>query len=533
MALAALTCVGVEAGARVPQIPSWPVKQYDPKPVPDTEKALELHLPMPCGGSMVFRRIDVASGQGLLGEREIELGGTHAQNTPDEQPRRSYLSAPFGGSSEVPPDRHHFYLGKYEVTELQYQVLKGPCPEKLRGRRPALEISWFDAVDFTRRYTEWLHHNAGYQLPRVDGVRGFLRLPTEVEWEYAARGGMEVDAQAFRQALFPMPDESVESYAWIRESVASSFEARPIGSLLPNPLGLHDILGNAAELVQDLYRLNVHGRMHGQAGGFLIRGGHFRSWRKGLGTSWRREHPHFNPSTGAANRLDTVGFRIAISAPVLTSARRINALRDEYERLPVPVTGSPTDSRCHDLALEVRDSLSSVQTDLELCLVMTGFLTLSPFPQLSPSPAEAPARLPAWDQLRKILPGLATEEVRQYGLWFLRAKEPDRALVLLKQAARRGDGWSALAIGALYDPALFESPDFEPQQTPFTKPNPDMATCWYQVAQTLGEKRATVRLDFLLARLSESRRDPGQAPGPASASCEQVLRQYGKRSTLR
>jgi formylglycine-generating enzyme required for sulfatase activity len=514
----------------------WPAKQFDPKPAGDQESAFELHLPMPCAGTMVFRRIDVGDGQGLLGEREMELGSASGADAPSDERHRAYLAGAFGGAQEGGDGRRHYFMGKYEVTELQYEVMHGPCPGKLKGRRPAIGISWYDAVDFTRRYTEWLHDNARDQLPQADGVRGYLRLPTEVEWEYAARGGLEVDEGAFRKTLFPMTQGSIESYAWIRESVASNFKPRPIGSLLPNPLGLHDVLGNAAELVLDPYRLNVHGRLHGQPGGFVAKGGHFRSWRKRLGTSWRREYPHFNPRTGRANRLDTVGFRVAISAPVLTSERQIERLHAQYAAMPAP-TKAPlaaeapaTDNQCQVFAGDIRDSLSILQANLQRCLVMTGTLSLPPFPQPLPLHAETPAPLPAWDQIRKALPNLTAAEIRRYGLDYLNAKQPDRTLVLFKQATRKGDGWSALAIGAMYDPTLFESPNFEPQQTPFSKPNPDMAACWYQLSQALGEQRATLRLDLLTARQRVSEGDPQKVTeATTTVGCEQILLQYGAK----
>jgi hypothetical protein len=310
--------------------PRWDSDQYDPSPAAGPDLARELTLPMPCGGAMVLRRIDV-DGPGLLGERAVVLGSTSAADAPLDHIHLEHLAGGLGAAGD--PIGRHYYLGKYEVTDLQYRVVRGPCPQRLEGRLPAVRVSWYDAVDFTRRYTEWLNAHVPGALPEEDATRAFVRLPTEVEWEYAARGGDAVDAAAFRGNLFPMGDGSIDDYAWIRESVSSSYQPRPIGSLRPNPLGLYDMLGNAAELVLDPFRLVTSGRLHGQAGGTLVKGGHFRTWRNTLSTAWRQEHPPFDPSTGEANRLDTVGFRVAVSLPVLTSTSRVRAVRDAARRL--------------------------------------------------------------------------------------------------------------------------------------------------------------------------------------------------------
>lgn len=347
--------------------PQWSQNQYDPRPADPETQAQELTLPMPCGGTMVFRRIEVGGNPGWLGEQQIELGSGDADSPVDGR-RLAYISGTFTGDDSNPGAGRHYYLGKYEVTELQYRVLNEPCPQRLDGRRPAVKVSWYDAVDFTRRYMEWLYQNAPGQLPQEEGVRGYLRLPTEVEWEYAARGGLAVDYSEFQEPVFPTGQGSIDDYAWIRESVASSFEPHPVGALLPNPLGLYDILGNASELIYDLFRLSARGRVHAQPGGFLVKGAHFRTWRKAVGSAWRQEHPHFSPVIGMPNRLDTVGFRVAISAPVLTSEQRIKAVRQELTRLPSEPIGLTAVESCREVADEVRASLTAMQATLERCL---------------------------------------------------------------------------------------------------------------------------------------------------------------------
>lgn len=506
--------------------PRWPDREFDPQPVSvEEQEQQELILPMPCGGAMVFRRIEVG-GPGLLGGQQVEVGSPSDSDAPFDHRRAEQLAGAFSGMDSRAS--RHYYLGKYEVTDLQYRVIMDDCPEKLSGRRPAVQVSWYDAVDFSRRYTEWLYQKARERLPEEDGVRAFLRLPTEVEWEYAARGGQQVDIAEFQQAVFPMGDGSIEDFAWIRETVSSSFEPRPIGSLQPNPLGLYDILGNAAELVFDLYRMSVQGQAHGQSGGYLVKGGHFRSWRDSLSASWRKEHPHFNQAKGSPNRLDSVGFRVAISVPVLTTENRVKAIREAWEKLPeIPVAASANGEtgRCYDLAQEVRSSLSVIKASLDQCLLDAGRLTLAPFPDSPPYTGKQPARLPAWDDVRDRLPNMMGDEVRQLGIWFLQARHPDKALLLFKKAARLNDAWSALAIGALYDPLLFEAAEFTPGQTPFSRPNPNLAYCWYQLALVMGEKGAQVRMDKLHKRQVDQAVDAERM----GSGCDQIMQQYGER----
>ncbi len=507
--------------------PQWPQNQYDPRPAHGQTQAHELTLPMPCGGTMVFRRIEVGGNRGWLGEQQVELGSSRASDAPVDGPRLKYISGTFAGNGRDPGTGRHYYLGKYEVTELQYRVLNEPFPHSLDGRRPMVKVSWYDAVDFTRRYTEWLYQNAPEKLPQEDGVRGYLRLPTEVEWEYAARGGLAVDHTRFQAPMFPMGQGSIDDYAWIRESVASSFEPRPVGSLLPNPLGLYDILGNASELVFDLFRLSARGRMHAQPGGFLVKGGHFRSWRKAVRSSWRQEHPHFSPVTGMPNRLDTVGFRVAISAPVLTSERRIRAIRREWRRLPPEPVWPAAVEPCRDLAAEVRSSFAALRASHERCLAGPERLSLPAFPSPPLPLAEPPAELPTWSQVQDRLQSMDTDESRQHGLWFLQASQPDTALVLFEKAASKGDGWSALAIGAMYDPLVLEAEAFGPRPTWIRKPDANTAMCWYRLAQNLGAKQAGVRIEMLKARGTGDPQNKVSDPRPTPADCEQMTPHSG------
>jgi hypothetical protein len=140
--------------------------------------------------------------------------------------------------------------------------------------------------------------------------------------------------------------EGLEAHAWLNTNADG--EIKPIGLRLPNPLGLFDMLGNAEEMVLDLYRLRLPGRLHGQAGGFVVRGGSFRSSREELRASLRREVPFYD-QRGPVKTRDT-GFRLVASLPVFTSTEQIEQIRSAWERRggaapsasPSPERGTPS-----------------------------------------------------------------------------------------------------------------------------------------------------------------------------------------------
>lgn len=123
-----------------------------------------------------------------------------------------------------------FYIGKYEVTQKQWRNVMGTNPSKYRGgNRPVESVTWNDAQEFIRMLNE------------KEGTTKY-RLPTEAEWEFAARGGMQSKGYKF-----------AGSSNEVDVAVFDENETQPVGSKKPNELGIYDMSGNVCEWCYDWY----------------------------------------------------------------------------------------------------------------------------------------------------------------------------------------------------------------------------------------------------------------------------------------
>jgi hypothetical protein len=226
-----------------------------------------------------------------------------------------------------------YLFGKYEVTNAQYRaVMNGDCQLQDDSARPVVSVSFYDAVRFTRKMNEHLLANSPQSLPRSpEGNIGAVRLPTEEEWEYAARGGHYVKPEELTSNdFFPFLLGGNEINYGFFKGKNSLPQRNPIdiGTYRPNPAGIYDTIGNAAEYVYAPFRMTLGSRLHGSAGGPLTKGGSFRNESEEVASGARLERPFYQNSGPGLNT--DIGFRVMISSPNLGSPERLQKLEDDY-----------------------------------------------------------------------------------------------------------------------------------------------------------------------------------------------------------
>jgi len=189
---------------------------------------------------------------------------------------------------------HAFLLGQTEVTQAQWLTVmeNRPGPEAYWNREdwrelPVVSVSW----NMARRFTE--------ELSKLDPDYDY-RLPTEAEWEYAARAGTS--------GLRPMPVDELTDYAWFIAN--SGDEQHPVATRKANAFGLHDMFGNAWEWVADWYapdtygdgpRVNPTGPADGRSR--VRRGGSYHC-------PLFQTRPGFREANRPDTRYSVIGFRV-------------------------------------------------------------------------------------------------------------------------------------------------------------------------------------------------------------------------------
>ena len=158
-----------------------------------------------------------------------------------------------------------FYMARFEVTQGVWRSVMGENPSKFRQHDslPVEQVSWSDAQRFVT------------MLSQMTGQR--FRLPTEAEWEYAARGGIRARKT---DPFAGCSRGQLERYAWF--CVNSDRTTHKVGSLLPNALGLYDMSGNVAEWCSDWMEPYSNEPQTNPRGGRVgssrvLRGGHYNS----------------------------------------------------------------------------------------------------------------------------------------------------------------------------------------------------------------------------------------------------------------
>ncbi len=187
-----------------------------------------------------------------------------------------------------------FWMGKHEVTQEQWRAVLASSPSRIKGENfPVDSVSWNDC----KRFLATLNERLG--LARHEA----FRLPTEAEWEYAARAGTEA-SYSFSESA-----KNLGQYAWFDKNSKKS--THRVGLLRPNPWGLYDIYGNVAEWCEDTWSDDY---VSAPADGSARQGTDTdRVWRGG---SWDHAadelRSYFRTADDVTENAKTLGFRLVL-----------------------------------------------------------------------------------------------------------------------------------------------------------------------------------------------------------------------------
>jgi len=226
-------------------------------------------------------------------EMVVLPGGSFLMGSPPDDP---FSSEKIGNESEKPQHRVQikgFAIGKYEVTQEQWYAVMGNNPSANKGRTlPVETVAWDDIQQFIAK----LNQKTGQKY----------RVPSEAEWEYAARAGTTTEWS------FGNDESKLGNYAWYDKNNGGKTQA--VGQKLPNAFGLFDMHGNVAEWTQDCWHVNYVGAptngsawtMGCSSSSPVLRG---HSWLTGGGAAGTR--PASRGVDIPVMRGSSVGFRLA------------------------------------------------------------------------------------------------------------------------------------------------------------------------------------------------------------------------------
>lgn len=242
--------------------------------------------------------------QNLINNMVYVQGGTFMMGATSEQ----------GGNAAADEKPAHqvtlssFSIGRYEVTQEEWQAVMGSNPSHFKGdKRPVENVSWYDCQAFIRK----LNSISGRQF----------RLPTEAEWEYAARGGNR--SRGYKYAGNNNPN----TVAWYLDYDNSENQTHERGGKQPNELGLYDMSGNVWEWCQDYYgsyssssQTNPIGPSSGSPR--VLRGGGWNYFELGCRVSYRRND--YPTGRGGDN-----GLRLALTESMYADSPETSQVSNE------------------------------------------------------------------------------------------------------------------------------------------------------------------------------------------------------------
>jgi formylglycine-generating enzyme required for sulfatase activity len=234
-------------------------------------------------------------------------GGTFLMGSPSNEPERE------DNETQHQARVNSFSMGKYPVTQKEYQEVMGTNPSEFKGDNlPVENITWFDAVEYCNGRSQREGLTLAYTINGTNvtwnrNAKGY-RLPTEAEWEYACRAGTTTpfntgDSISSDQANYD------GNYPYNNTAKGESWEGTtPVGSFASNSWGLYDMHGNVWELCWDWYDDYASEAQTHPAGAALgnyrvIRGGSWYSIGRNLRSACRG---NIDP----VDRYYDIGFRV-------------------------------------------------------------------------------------------------------------------------------------------------------------------------------------------------------------------------------
>ena len=250
--------------------------------------------------SPTFSFIKIPAGKFIMGSPESEVG-----RDSDETQVKVEITKPFEITATEVTQRQWFsvmrnnpsYFKGEKYCGANYDSVNKLCPD-----HPVERVSWNDVQEYIKKLNG-LQGLSGCEGSPKD-PSGCYRLPTEAEWEYAARAGTKT------AYFFGDSSTQLGNYAWYDENSGGRGRTHKVGTKAANSLGLHDVYGNVFEWVQDVYREKLEeGEDPLHEGSLLsgsvrvICGGGWSSYARDLRSASRS---HYSPGDGSIS----VGFRL-------------------------------------------------------------------------------------------------------------------------------------------------------------------------------------------------------------------------------
>ena len=353
------------------------VKFYNPKPDPD-----DVIVSLPCDLKMAFRKVYTSTGNDKLQDNTFVAGNASDSSLS----QGAHLRHIQGGFKD---DKGYYYLvSKYELLKFQVEAIRnnGVCPKITpKNRIPVTNISYFDAQDIARQMTLFIQGLGGTKNSLLQ-QDSFVRMLTDAEWEFAARGGLNVTKEQLSESIPAFNGEELRDIAWYQGPQSSNGRVQLPGLKKPNPLKIYDMLGNVQEMVNDFFNPVNKQRISGQVGGICVRGGSFLTPAQRMSSALRTERPLINPINHKEAKSLDMGTRFTLaSTAVFNNVEEVKQLNKEYSNEEHSNEDSPSLSMFDSFLLKIKGVFGSKEENDNLLLAESNNETIDSIEQKNSS----------------------------------------------------------------------------------------------------------------------------------------------------